>query len=111
MQNLQIANELEECHSRGIKTYHFPIKDHHIPEDEEKFKATVIEVVNNELRKGKKVAVHCYGGVGRAPTFATSCLIYAGVDSDTAIDMVKSVRKNSLRNWWQLRFIGRLNFS
>jgi len=37
------------------------------------------------LKKGKNVVVHCMGGLGRAPTFAASCLIYSGVKPKEAI--------------------------
>ena len=64
----------------GIKTYNFPVVDTTIPTDEEKYKALAKEIVDEHLRKGKNVMVHCMGGLGRAPTFVATCLIYTGVN-------------------------------
>lgn len=37
------------------------------------------------LKKGKNVVVHCKGGLGRAGTFGASCLIYSGFKPADAI--------------------------
>ena len=45
------------------------------------------------------------GGLGRAPTFAATCLIYAGVEPDEAIKIVQKGRKGSLTSALQLGFL------
>jgi ADP-ribosyl-[dinitrogen reductase] hydrolase len=75
---LKIPHELEECQKLGMATYNFPVRDCTIPDDVEAYKALAKEVVEEQLRKGKNVLVHCMGGLGRAPTFVATCLIYAG---------------------------------
>lgn len=50
------------------------------------------------------------GGLGRAPTFAASCLIYSGVKPIDAIEMVRKARKNSLTEGSQINFLKNLTF-
>jgi len=70
----------------------------------------VREVVENHLKLGRNVVVHCMGGLGRAPTFAASCLIYSGIPADDAIRLVKKARENTLTESKQLSFLRQLKF-
>ena len=80
----------------GIKAYNFPVRDTTIPEDKEAYKKLAKEIVDEHLRKGKNLVVHCMGGLGRAPTFVATCLIYAGLTAEEAIKLVQKARKDSL---------------
>lgn len=66
--------------------------------------------MDDSLRKGKSVVVHCKGGLGRAPTFACACLLYSGRTLDEAVKMVRIARNNSLTNMKQLNFLANLKF-
>jgi ADP-ribosyl-[dinitrogen reductase] hydrolase len=110
MEELQIQDEFEECKRNGIKTYHYPIVDDHIPETPEEFAKLVREVVDNALRKEQNVVVHCKGGLGRAPTFACACLLYSGKSLDEAVKMVRTARRHSLTAHGQLAFLSKLKF-
>jgi protein-tyrosine phosphatase len=79
MKELAIEDEFEECKKRGIETFHFPIEDNSIPDDEEGFVKLTKEIVDNHLRKSRSVVVHCKGGLGRAPTLVLACLLYSKV--------------------------------
>jgi len=70
----------------------------------------VKRIVDDHLMKGNNVVVHCLGGLGRAPTFAASCLIYGGMNSEEAISAVRSARKHSLTTVDQLNFLKKLSF-
>ena len=82
--------------------------DDSIPTDTESYLKLANEIVSGYLRKGKNVVVHCMGGLGRAPTFAATCLIVAGVDPDLAIELVKKCRKGSLKLQSQQNFLRKL---
>lgn len=105
MEELKIEDEFEECKRKGIKAYHYPIIDNHIPETPDEFAKLVKEVVEGSLKKGQKVVVHCKGGLGRAPTFACACLLYSGKPIDEAIKMVRTARRHSLTEHKQLDFL------
>jgi protein-tyrosine phosphatase len=49
--------------------------DESIPKDIESYKKLVNLIVDDHLKKGKNVIVHCLGGLGRAGTFSAACLI------------------------------------
>lgn len=53
------------------------------------------------LCKGLNVVVHCKGGLGRAGTFAASCLIYSKHSAKNAINLVRNTRKNIINNLCQ----------
>lgn len=75
---MKIPHLLQECHKIGIHTEWIPVIDNTVPQDQQKYKEIVKKVVDEYLKKGKNVVVHCKGGLGRAGTFAASCLIYSG---------------------------------
>jgi dual specificity MAP kinase phosphatase len=48
--------------------------------------------IDDEIRNGGSVYVHCGVGVGRAPTQAAAYLIYIGYTAEEALRMIKKVR-------------------
>lgn len=92
----KIPNYLEELAKAGLRAYHFPVVDTTVPKNEEQYKKLVQKIVTDELRKGFKVLVHCRGGLGRAGTFAASCLIYEKKDPKQAIKMVRKAREHAV---------------
>lgn len=96
MEELKIEDEFKVCEKQGIRTYHHPVVDNSIPTEREEFVRLVKEVVDESLRKGKSVVVHCKGGLGRAPTFACACLLYSGRTLNEAVKMVRTARRSSL---------------
>lgn len=69
------------------------------------------EIVDGHLKVGRNVVVHCMGGLGRAPTFAATCLIYAGLDPKEAIKIVQQARPESLTLQNQIKFLRELKFT
>lgn len=60
--------------------------------------------------KGNNVVVHCKGGLGRAPTFVASCLIYSGVNLEEALTIIKNSRQGSSPSFSQRNFLNNLTF-
>lgn len=62
---------------------------------------------SRELLAGKKIVVHCKGGLGRAGTVASMLLVDAGAaqDGDEAIRMVRQVRPGAVETLAQESFI------
>ena len=69
------------------------------------------EIVDEHLKKGKNLMVHCMGGLGRAPTFVATCLIYTGLTADEAIKLVQKARPNSLTLECQKQFLRDIKFN
>jgi protein-tyrosine phosphatase len=66
------------------------------PGDIERFKKLVKKVVDDYLKKGKKVMIHCQGGNGRTGLFVATCFIYQGYPAEKAIEKTRDVRKYAI---------------
>jgi dual specificity MAP kinase phosphatase len=53
---------------------------------------TGADFVDNEIRSGGKVYIHCRQGLGRGPTMAIAYLLKAGATFEDAFHLVKKVR-------------------
>ena len=52
----------------------FPIPDFGVPDQPEDFLDLVLQV-SRDIREGKRIAIHCAGGIGRTGTMATCVLL------------------------------------
>lgn len=90
---------------------HIPIKDFKAPtlSDIEEF----VELVEHNIRKGKKILVHCYAGMGRTNLMLASYLVYLGLKPDEALNVVRGSRpshavteeqREALREYYYVHF-------
>lgn len=77
-----IPNEFEVCEKAGLATEHFPIEDMNVPQNTDTFKNLVKKIVEEYLRKGKKVVIHCFGGNGRTGLLVAACFMYEGYTAE-----------------------------
>jgi protein-tyrosine phosphatase len=93
----------------GIRYLHFPIVDAGVPTeaDEKRWQEEISPFLLSELTKGKKVFVHCRGGLGRTGIIAARILIDAGVSNDTdeIMRIVRTARSNAIENTIQEEWI------
>lgn len=84
---------------RGINWYHFEVVDGGTPDGRftEQWPVASSSLIG-QLQRGENVLVHCRGGLGRTGTVGSILLIDAGVDVDSAIDMVRKARPGSIEN-------------
>ncbi|WP_118134358.1 dual specificity protein phosphatase family protein [Oceanicella sp. SM1341] len=68
---LSLAAEPEACRAAGLDFLHLPVPDFGLPE-RAPFEALAAEL-GERLRRGRGVAVHCRGGIGRSGTLV-SCV-------------------------------------
>jgi dual specificity MAP kinase phosphatase len=54
--------------------------------------------IDEAVRAGKTVLIHCHAGVGRSALLCACYLIYAGMDQDEAWQTVKAHRKQAYLN-------------
>lgn len=107
---LGIPNELEELTKAGIPFKHYPIEDMDVPGDLPRFKNLVKEVIEDYLKKGKRVLVHCQSGNGRSGVFVASCFIYKGSTPEEAIRKTRQVRRYAIETTRQVNFVNSLKF-
>lgn len=101
------AGEIEKkLHEAGIIWHQFPIADFGIPS------ATTIAAwelslpkILDELRLGKKILIHCAGGLGRTGMMSANILVAMGVDPSRSIEIVRKVRPGAIETKDQENFV------
>jgi protein-tyrosine phosphatase len=76
----------------------YPIVDTNVPSDLPLFIELVTEVVENYLKKGKRVLVHCRNGKGRSGLFIAACLVYKGYNRKSAIELARNWIPNAMEH-------------
>jgi len=89
--NMRTTNSYNDAVHEGIKYLHLPTPDNTAPPLETLITgATFIE---DEIKKGGVVYVHCRQGLGRGPTIAMAYLIKLGLTYEDAYARIRAVRK------------------
>lgn len=96
----------EQIEGAGIEWHHLPICDVSVPG--EGFAARW-SYAGHRLRKhlsnGKRVVIHCKGGLGRAGTVAAKLLVELGHDPANAIWMVRAARPGAIEVTGQEQYV------
>lgn len=69
----------------------------------------VVETIVQNLREGRRILVHCFGGKGRTGVVIVSVLIRLGIPLPTAIDMIRTSRRGCIHNPLQLFYLNWIN--
>jgi protein-tyrosine phosphatase len=104
--DLDLSGEASHAKTLGLQFTSFPIPDRNIPSSTPEA-VRLLQAILKELEVGRSVAVHCRQGLGRSGMIAAGVLIQAGMDPDSAIDLVSKARGQSVpetaeqRRWLQ----------
>jgi ADP-ribosyl-[dinitrogen reductase] hydrolase len=97
-----------ETENQGMEWYHLPIRDVSIPN--EQFEANWA-YAGHRLRalllNGKKIVLHCKGGLGRTGTIAARLLVELGNEPGVAIDAVRAARPGAIETTSQEDYVRR----
>jgi protein-tyrosine phosphatase len=88
---LDLADQESLCRGVNLQFVSFPIPDRGVPSSSVKF-ANLVAVLEEGLRSGESVAVHCRAGIGRSGLLAACILGTFGVDPDSAFGMLSRAR-------------------
>ena len=88
--NMREHDDFGEAGHNGIKYLHLPTVDNTAPLMSVLIKGA--DFIDNEIKNGGIVYVHCRQGLGRGPTMAIAYLIKTGLTYADAYDLVKSIR-------------------
>ena len=95
MNELKVKNLGKKLQHNGIEWYHAPTPDEEVPDHKWFVRSlSIIKQIMPNLYTGKRVVVHCKGGISRAGMFAciVAWLISKRLDMDEAISMFREMR-------------------
>jgi len=95
--------------SAGFAHHLMPIPDGGVPTPEQ-FQEYV-RFVDEQLKSGNPVAVHCAAGLGRTGTVLAGYLIAKGVPFETAVTRIRAARPGAIETFAQIRFLQLLTAS
>jgi protein-tyrosine phosphatase len=88
--NMRTHSDYSDAEHEGIKYLHLPTVDNTPPPLQVLMQGA--DFIDNEIKNGGAVYVHCRQGLGRGPTMAIAYLIKTGLTYADAYAMVKRVR-------------------
>jgi protein-tyrosine phosphatase len=88
---LDLIQEKEQCEKAGIDYLAFPIADRGIPLSA-KDTWELVRRLEQKLTQGKRIAIHCRQGVGRAALLAACVLSASGIDPVSAWERIAVAR-------------------
>lgn len=89
--HLDLKTEPALCATHGIEFRSFPIPDHSTPASYEDVADFAIKL-EQEMRAGKAIAIHCYAGIGRSSLMAACVLAVQGMPIERAFNQIRDVR-------------------
>jgi protein-tyrosine phosphatase len=92
---LGLGDEQSSALNAGIALISFPIRDHGIPQDQEKF-AAFLSGLERQMLAGRRVGVHCRACIGRSGVVTTSLLIRSGISPKRAWAQISAARGHSV---------------
>lgn len=105
-----VSDLLELYDKEGFKVKRLPIMDQMVSSEDEMYQ--IIDFIDDELNKDKKVLLHCVGGLGRSGLVAACYLKSKGMDGSAAIQEVRKVRgPRTVESRIQEEFVQNINFN
>lgn len=85
-----LSSEEDLCLRYGMEFSSFPIPDRGLPNTTlaEKFLSDLL----TDIRKGKHIAIHCRGGIGRTGIIAGGVLVKSGISAKEVFALISSAR-------------------
>jgi protein-tyrosine phosphatase len=91
VRDLDLANEEALCLAASVKFISFPIPDRGVPSNLDEF-AKLVATIEQRLRSGESVAVHCRAGIGRSGLLGACVLDAFGIGPNEAFGMLSRAR-------------------
>jgi protein-tyrosine phosphatase len=88
---LELENEKAFCEEYEVRYLNFPIPDRNIPLNNSPIDH-LVEQINNEIKTGNSVAIHCRMGIGRSSIIAGCVLQKLGLKTGQIIELITKAR-------------------
>ncbi len=103
----ELPYSLDEWEKRGVEVLHSPIPDFTAPSLNQLLE--ILRWIDARVHEGKKVLIHCLGGLGRSGTVATAWLMYSkNLPLSEALRRVRSVRPGAVETYEQMEVLKEL---
>ncbi len=105
-QELGLSEEAKCCNESTIEYLSFPIEDRSLPDSEGNLN-TFIDSLDERVKQGKSVAIHCRAGIGRSSLLCACLLVRQGFSAESAFQKIQVARgcvvpdTEEQRNWVQ----------
>jgi len=86
-----LLHEQAKLSGLEVECLHFPIGDYGLPTREAMI--TILNALDDARTRGRKIYLHCYGGIGRTGTVVGCYLARHGLSGNDAV--------HQLASWWQ----------
>ncbi len=84
----------------GVECLHIPVEDFSAPLLLDLYRG--IRWIHRNVCSGRRVLIHCFGGIGRSGTFASAYIVYAGgLTAKEAIRFVRRYVVDAVSTWEQ----------
>jgi protein-tyrosine phosphatase len=92
---LGIEALVSEAQEVGLRVHRLPIRDVDVPTSTDEV-VVAVRVILAAATAGDTVVIHCRGGLGRAGTLGSCCLVALGRSPRQAVHLVRSVRPGAV---------------
>ena len=90
---LPILMEEAGSRNRSVHYQRFPIQDEGLPSAETM--AAILAAIDTAITQGRKVYIHCHGGIGRTGTVVGCYLAHQGLDGKSALQRLMELYRSS----------------
>ena len=103
----ELPYPLVEWKKRGVEVLHSPIEDFTAPSLDQLLE--ILQWIGARVREGKRVLIHCMGGLGRSGTVAVAWLMYSkNLRLREALRRVRSLRPGAIETPDQMEVLQKL---
>jgi protein-tyrosine phosphatase len=90
-QELGLSEEAKCCRESMIEFLSFPIEDRSLPDSERTLDA-FLDSLDERVKQGKSVAIHCRAGIGRSSMLCACLLVRQGFSTESAFQKIQEAR-------------------
>ena len=95
VEEFELPYSLSEWQKRGVEVFHSPVRDFSAPTLKQLLE--ILRWIEARVKAGKKVLIHCMGGLGRSGTVAVAWVMYSkGLPLREALRRVRRVRPGAV---------------
>jgi protein-tyrosine phosphatase len=108
MERYGVPYLIDRYKKANFEIKHLPINDQRTPNKAEVDE--MIKYISQKFSEGKKILLHCVGGLGRSGLMAACYLKHLGLSTENAIYAVREARSSrAIENNYQIEFVSSYN--